>query len=424
MRRHHRHAAHRYVGAVALVALVGSCTQVIDLPSRHTAPNVTCADGVCGCESGFGDCDKTLANGCETELATSQDNCGACGNQCQNGACMAGACVCSVGFADCDGNPMNGCEVDLQTDGKSCGACGHDCLGGMCNAGVCQPVLVASDGDYGISGGFVRVGDTLYMADVVYPAGGGQNSRFVKMPVAGGPIALVQDLADRNVYFMQGDDKGLAAVTDQGAVTYDFATSSLATVDPQAFDPSSEIVVLGSDLFYTIANTYDLYRLPRAGGTSPTFVSSDIQQLAADIELRTWNGAVYFLPANNGVNTIDATGAVVPFGPAVGKDVGGFFGDDTYFYLAFTPGTVERHDIATGAVDMIPTVPSQFSNLPYGANAGPVAVWREDANLLLWEGTTKRTLASNVMPLGDVVPVVLPDQVLYFQDDGVYRIAR
>ena len=418
MRRHHA------IAALCLLALGASCAQIIAIPDRRTAPHVTCSGGVCACDAGFGDCDNNGANGCETDLSTSQANCGACGQSCNNGACMAGSCACSGGFADCDGNPANGCEVDLQTDGTACGACGHDCLGGTCSSGSCMPVLIGSDGSYGVTGGFVHVGDTLYMADVVYPAGGGQNSRFVKMPVAGGPIVEVKDLGNRNVFFIAGDDAGLAALTDQGLVTYDFATSTLATVDPQTFDPSTQIAVMGPNLFYTVANTYQLYRLPRAGGTSPTFVSSDVQQLAVDIELRTWGGAVYWLGGTKGVNTIDGTGAVVPFQPAVGKEVGGFFGDDTYFYLAFTPGTVERRDVATGQIDTIPTLMSGFSNLPQGANAGPVAVWEEDADLVLWEGASKRTLVTDLTKLGDLVPLVLPDQVLYIQEDGVHRIAR
>src|SRR5579864_3369512 len=48
--------------------------------------------------------------------------------------------VCPAGFADCDGNPANGCEVNLNTDSQNCGACGISCPSGShCQNGTCVP---------------------------------------------------------------------------------------------------------------------------------------------------------------------------------------------------------------------------------------------------------------------------------------------
>jgi hypothetical protein len=116
-----------------------------------------CANGVCGiasCNAGFGNCNGNPADGCETNLNTVA-NCGACGHICSlsnatpfcaNGAC--GIAACNAGYADCDRNPANGCEVNLNTDVNNCGACGHacsrnnatsHCAGGACLVDSCAP---------------------------------------------------------------------------------------------------------------------------------------------------------------------------------------------------------------------------------------------------------------------------------------------
>ncbi len=108
-----------------------------------------CAAGACTvvrCAAGFGDCDGTAANGCETNTQTSAANCGACGRACAlpnaTSTCAAGACAiiaaCATGFADCNANPADGCEVNTRTDNANCGACGRACAAGrVCSGGVC-----------------------------------------------------------------------------------------------------------------------------------------------------------------------------------------------------------------------------------------------------------------------------------------------
>jgi hypothetical protein len=90
-----------------------------------------CSGGACGlkCNAGFEDCDKNPANGCEVNLLTSTTHCGACGAACNatNGtpACGGGGCgiSCSAGFGNCNASASDGCETTL-TSNAHCGACG------------------------------------------------------------------------------------------------------------------------------------------------------------------------------------------------------------------------------------------------------------------------------------------------------------
>jgi hypothetical protein len=57
------------------------------------------------------------------------------------------AAPCAPGMGDCDGDPANGCETDLLTSDASCGTCGHACLPGVsCTNGRCPaaPLVPAS----------------------------------------------------------------------------------------------------------------------------------------------------------------------------------------------------------------------------------------------------------------------------------------
>ncbi len=94
----------------------------------------TCNDGECllDCVGGTTSCDNVCAN-----LDTDADNCGACGSACDSGeACNDGEC-----FVECSGSEdsCDGVCVDLDTDTDHCGACGSECNDGeACIDGECQ----------------------------------------------------------------------------------------------------------------------------------------------------------------------------------------------------------------------------------------------------------------------------------------------
>jgi alpha-tubulin suppressor-like RCC1 family protein len=95
------------------------------------------AGGACvvaSCEVGFDDCNLDAKDGCESVLATSATDCGQCGNTCSRpnaaSSCSNGQCVraaCNEGFADCNHDDADGCEVDLRSSADNCGACGTTC---------------------------------------------------------------------------------------------------------------------------------------------------------------------------------------------------------------------------------------------------------------------------------------------------------
>jgi hypothetical protein len=122
----------------------GSCGHACPA-APHATP--VCSSGRCGtvCTDGYGDCNSSALDGCETYLGSDPSNCGGCGATCPAAAngravCTRGECslACAPGFADCDGDLNNGCEATLANDPGNCGACGRACSSGMrCVLGSC-----------------------------------------------------------------------------------------------------------------------------------------------------------------------------------------------------------------------------------------------------------------------------------------------
>ena len=128
-------------------------------PNGTSCPMVnaiaSCQSGACtrtACVAGYGDCNgncnQSPTDGCETPTNTTS-NCNGCGVQCWSGpnsvpTCTASGCgiACVAGYGNCDGNSVNGCETNVFTNVNDCGACGNVCAAGArCTNGSCVDQL-------------------------------------------------------------------------------------------------------------------------------------------------------------------------------------------------------------------------------------------------------------------------------------------
>lgn len=160
----------------------GACGAACPQPAGATVACVNAACTLTACaDPTYRDCDGNAANGCEMNIVSDRNNCGACGVRCgARQMCTAGRCVCQTGTDNLCGNacylfndPLNcgacgrvcsdrqtcngscvdcqpdtstatwrRCEnrcVDTMSDGANCGACGNVCASGrLCFFGVCR----------------------------------------------------------------------------------------------------------------------------------------------------------------------------------------------------------------------------------------------------------------------------------------------
>jgi hypothetical protein len=121
-----------------------------NLTDRPTVPHavVACTAGayrIQQCSAGFADVNHVFADGCEVDLGTDLDNCGAIGNHPPVGvhatfACVAGTlrvASCDAGFYDMDGIVADGCEAqgDAFEPNETVGTA-RSVFGGLVNATI------------------------------------------------------------------------------------------------------------------------------------------------------------------------------------------------------------------------------------------------------------------------------------------------
>lgn len=135
------------------MACNGSCVDIFTdkkncgVCGRSCKADEFCVDARCGpaCMNNG----TSLCSGSCVDLTTDPENCGTCGTECKSflphakgSTCEDAKCVisgCNTGYGDCDTSVANGCESNLQTDASNCGTCGTKCPAGqVCYSGKCS----------------------------------------------------------------------------------------------------------------------------------------------------------------------------------------------------------------------------------------------------------------------------------------------
>ncbi len=113
----------------ALLSLLatGGCTLIVDAELAGKPAGT-------GGEGGAGG--STLAS---SATATSSSSSAGATSSSSGAPCVGASCQCPPNMANCDGIAILGCDVNLMTDPDNCGACHVVCSNGMprCNAGKC-----------------------------------------------------------------------------------------------------------------------------------------------------------------------------------------------------------------------------------------------------------------------------------------------
>src|SRR5262249_11407381 len=137
---------------VDLMTDLGHCGACANACGPLPGGSPACVGGACvvgSCDDGRLDCDRMSENGCEVDGRTDAMNCAGCGTVCdvahgmavcQEGVCALGSCT--PGWGDCNKSGLDGCESNLGQDSTNCGTCGHACSGPNsvqgCQMGTCH----------------------------------------------------------------------------------------------------------------------------------------------------------------------------------------------------------------------------------------------------------------------------------------------
>lgn len=313
----------------------GGCNQ----PCSQAGGIGSCSGSTCSiqCDATHADCDKSVVDGCEADL-TSPATCGSCTNACKAPSNATATCTgttcgfqCLAGFSDCNMSAVDGCEIDTTSDPKNCGMCGHDCAGLGCSQSQCQAIVLASALASPL--GIAADATYLYWSESGSAAGGFNDGRVARMPLAGGAIevlasglssaaGLVLDAA--NVYVAIAGDSGMAYANGTIAKVPKMggALTTLATA-PGAFVLTTDGTTLFAGAIGPAANTTGaIYTVPMTGGPT-TMISSNgasvfgVAVNATDLYFSELdNGGLFKVPKAGGSPVMLAP-STMPYGVAL-----------------------------------------------------------------------------------------------------------
>lgn len=396
----------------------GSCGHPCALP--HALQS--CLAGSCtvaGCDTGWGNCDGDLSNGCEADVSGDPAHCGSCSNSCSNTlahsttSCAAGQCVftgCLPGYGNCDGVAGNGCEAGFLTDAGNCGGCGASCSSSQyCANGQCKTIPVAEmlvvgpphpfdlavNGTHAYwvteGGQVMRISKSGGVASEVasQPSGGfgivldatsfywTTHTLVCKAPLAGGSCTgLVSGTT-------------IARIATDGTDVFWSETSSVSKVSvfgggaplvlASGESGAGGVAVDGTDVFWTTAtNPGSIKRAPKSGGVKVALTGSEERpyRLALDathVYFAAYaGGTLRRVPKLGGVVETLASGATAPLAVTVG--------DDSVYWT--DESSVRRTPCAGGPTTTMATGQLQPNAIAvdasyvYWTNFGDGAVWR------------------------------------------------
>lgn len=379
----------------------------------------TCVTSGCQlvCNAGFGNCNASATDGCESQLSNDPLHCGSCSNDCtakapqgKQAGCASGVCTfnCAAGTADCDGN--GSCETNVATSPTNCGQCGHSCSGTTCAGGFCLPDLVVPGAN------LTSVDRDSSATTLVFTrggAGGGvyrvNKSTKAVTTIVANQNATAVDVVTTYTFFTDADTGAKRVLSGGGA-----ATLLGAGLGGKQLDSN------GNDVFFTA--TAGLMKVDAGGGPVQIF---DPSPGTFGLRYDSGPGLVFWtVPAAGEVRYSPSSAPAVQKVATAQGEPSFVKVDATYvFWTATTDGAIRRANKPSTGVTTV------FSGLqsPYAlAQDGTELFWASKASGGLWKGLkTGGTPTKLADSLTNVLCLEVDGTHVYWIDsDGMKRVPR
>ena len=342
------------------------------------------------------------------------------------GSCATGTCVvvsCESGFGNCDGKVENGCEESLLVDGN-CGDCGRSCLGASCTAGVCGAITLATGlsepWDLLVDDSYVYFSDFTdgYIDRVSKTDGSGRKT------LASGYLRTWYMAFDGGfIYFTTQSGNSLERVKADGTAPAETLYSGTKT---------SAVALDDKYIYFTqTLDVAHVWRMPKQGGPVVKLVTTQVQPRAIAVDDSSVYWSTQDATSDGEVRRVDKNvtpeteaGEIVATGqgfiPWIVRDADNLF-------IASNSGTVSRYNIPTSKLDTLDVtkavryVAVDDKYLYWSAVGGKVYRLEKDyvpsqlpapvVTLYSEDGASMRSIA-------------VDDTALYLADDGKGRILK